>query len=62
MTVTKYWNQLNIANFIKAQIPKDMTEMTFAFYFGPNELGPLQAALTDQKEAWLMSTASSRRK
>ena len=53
-----FWDQKNIANYLRTTIPRAQPELTFCFYYGPNESGPLQAATDSTKEAWLMSIAA----
>lgn len=56
--VPGFWDQQNIQNFLLATIPKELDEMSFCFYYGPNSAGPLRAATDSSREAWLMSIAS----
>ena len=54
---TIYWNQQNIQNYLRATIHTAQTEITFCFFYGPNDDGPLAAATDSSKEAWIMSIA-----
>ena len=58
--LSRYWNQSSIQSYLKAPSPISSAteELTFTFYYAPNENGPLESITDDEFAQFILSIAT----